>query len=226
MTLPSDVFRRRGSMGWMALGDLPLDLGAGGGILSARILDTTDLSRQPVAIMMGNEMPEGASDLLAELEILFDVEVRRVDTTQAEMDEIRRIWLEAGVLILLGGDPHAWKAWIGDQLFQGVPQEVLAEDCLLLALGPAAAALGTWWYDASEEPLARGLGWLLGAIVVLGEQDPGLLEAVRDQLEEQEGLHAVGLRPGSLLALGPAGEVESWGDRAPVLLLGRGWEWR
>ncbi|GEM_PF-858226 len=224
MILPSDVFRRRGSMGWMALGDLPLDLGAGGGSLSGRILETTDLSRPPVVLMMGNEMPERASDLLAELEILFDVEVGKVDITQTATDEIRRIWLEAGVLILLGGDPYAWKAWIGEQLFQGIPQEVLAEDCLLLTLGPPAAALGTWWYDASEERLARGLGWLLGAIVVLGEWDPGLLEAVRDHLEDQEGGYAVGLRPGALLALGPDGEVESWGDRAPVLLFGRGWE--
>jgi len=126
--------------------------------------------------------------------------------------------------VLLGGEAGEWVDWIGGHLFRGTPQEVIAEDSLLLAVGAAASALGTWWFDAREGKIARGLGWLMGAVVVLSEVDPGEIEPVLDWLEAQKGIYAMGLQPGAILAVGPGGELEVWGDQAPTVLLGRGWE--
>jgi hypothetical protein len=35
--------------------------------------------------------------------------------------------------------------------------------------------------------------------------------------------YALGLPPGAIVAIGPEGEAEVWGDIRPTLALGRGW---
>jgi len=74
--------------------------------------------------------------------------------------------------------------------------------------------------------LVPGLGWLPGAIVLLGETDPMECAEVRDGLGGPGKKYALGLPPGAILAIGPEGEAEVWGDVRPTLALGRGWSQR
>jgi len=49
------------------------------------------------------------------------------------------------------------------------------------------------------------------------------VRGVTELLAAEDHSYAVGLGEGSVLALGPRGEVEVWGEARPTVTLGRGW---
>ncbi len=94
---------------------------------------------------------------------------------------------------------------------------------MIVAIGPAAAAIGTWTVPTSEDDIVPGLKWLPGALILPGEPAPADLDKVRTLLEDQPKAYALGLREASLVAFGPEGQIEVWGDAQPRLILGSGW---
>jgi hypothetical protein len=85
-----------------------------------------------------------------------------------------------------------------------------------LAEGYGAAIFGTWaWLDG--EKTVSGVDWLKHALIIapLGQAAPvhAILKA------HPEGL-ALGIGAGSALALGPTGEIETWGKKQITITLG------
>lgn len=90
---------------------------------------------------------------------------------------------------------------------------------VVLAEGASAAALGAWLAAADGE-LIPGLGWLENALVLPGIVSAADSDVARVALLAQPQALAVGVSPGSGLALGPDGEVEIWGEGHITIVLG------
>jgi hypothetical protein len=216
---PGVVFRRVGGEGWIVLAE---DLPTFGGLqrnLADRLLERVDLSRPPVCLLAPEGDPDRMESFLDDLEAMLGTAAAVIELSEASQLD----WGETGLLVLAGGPAEAWV-----QTLATPPQEPSDLSCqgpegLLLAAGPSAAALGSWILDPNTGLLGPGLGWLPGAILVPGQDEPSEPEAVRSMLASQSLSYAVAMPPHAVLALGPAGQVEVWSESRPGLALGKGW---
>lgn len=128
-----------------------------------------------------------------------------------------------GVLILYGGTPQDWVVEARRFKSKAYSPDLPLID-LTIVIGGACAAIGEWklkW--PSPDDIDSGLGWLPRGIVTPGLSHPADLPAVRDLLANEVRSFAIGLPPGSSIALGPAGELEIWSEVKPGVILGKGW---
>lgn len=122
---------------------------------------------------------------------------------------------EAGILYLGGTQP-----WILTRSLQNTPAlaRILKgygtlQGLLIVGADGGAAALGAWIATAAPAaPTAPGLGFVRSAIIA--PQFTGAQEAValRAQLQQHPGFLGLGIPSGAALALGPQGQVETWGQ--------------
>jgi hypothetical protein len=224
MTDASMVFRRLGSMGWLALAGSPPQLNQAGVQISERLLEIADLSRPPLIFNPERSLRPDLKLFIDDLEILLGNEIQNVHPDELEEAELREQWLNAGIMIMGGGSQAYWRELIGMRLFQTEPQEILAEGALLFVFGACASLMGAWTFNQRLHELEQGLGWVMGSIVLPTNSDPAEISAVRNYLNDHEDIVALGLPDGALLALGPDDQVEVWTEKAPVLLLGKGWQ--
>ena len=224
MTDASAVFRRLGTMGWLALAGSPPTLNQSGAQIAERLLEVADLSRPPVLLSPEDHTSSELGAFLEDLEILLGVEIQVIDPLGLNDEELQSLWLNAGVMIMAGGTQDAWFELITTRLFKIKPQEILAEGTILFTFGVPAGLMGAWMLNPQLGELDNGLGWIMGGVVLPTNRDPAEIAAVRNHLEVHEGGFALGLPDGALLAFGPGEQVEVWTEKAPVLLLGRGWQ--
>jgi hypothetical protein len=221
MSAPASVLRRPGTMGWLIISPAQIELLAESPAVQ-RMLDLIDQSREVMVLeMAGGDIRE--DDFPIWMADLAGQPLRRIGAVPAETASIREAWLNAGVIFLQGGSQQAWREFVGVHLFQGYPDEILAEGSLLVAGGWSSGVLGTWMLEARGGDLTPGLGWLEGGLILPFESEPAAEAAVLELLEGSTPAYALGLPPGSTLAMGPAGEIEVWGAVPPSILLGRGW---
>jgi hypothetical protein len=90
---------------------------------------------------------------------------------------------------------------------------------VVLAEGKAASVFGAWVLLESDE-LTSGFEWLENGLVVPGITSISESAIAQTVLIRQPGAIAVGIGEGSALALGPDGEVETWGKRQVTVALG------
>jgi hypothetical protein len=213
------VFRRLAGEGWIVLS---ASLAAPGGAqrdLGDRILERLDLSLEPLLATAPQASEPAVADYVEEVEAWLDRPVRRVEVQHLTQED----WSRLGLLTLTGGPVAAWLEGLGGVEVRATPLAALGEGSLLCAAGEAAQALGTWVSSCPSGPLSPGLGWLPGAIILPGETDPMECPEIREALSGPGRKYALGLPPGAILAIGPEGEAEVWGDVRPTLALGRGW---
>lgn len=182
------------------------------------MLEHTDLS-QPCTLLVSGTPTRDQDQFLEDVDVLLDsyVQVRPLETIPPALD------LGSGLLALLGGDSRAWlRAFEAKRLDESV-LTALSEGGVVLAAPGASSCLGSWILPSGGEEVAPGLGWLPGAVVLPGQEDPIDEERVRLLLKSQDRAYALGLPTSSILALGPQGQVEVWGETAPKLALGTGW---
>jgi hypothetical protein len=221
MSSPGTVLQRPGSMGWMVLNSGQLEFEVGRTIVQ-RLLELIDQERNLLLLEM--ELPSlKAIDFPQSMAELTGQDLLRMVAAASNADPIRQAWLNAGLIFAVGGSLQSWKEFIGIHLFQGYPEEVLADGSILVMSGSSAGALGTWMFDESNDGLLPGLGWLEGGLILPGVSEPAANPAVFELLEDSTPAYALGLPGESILALGPVGEVEVWSSPPPVILLGRGW---
>lgn len=219
--MAAKILQRPGTMGWLVIsaGEPDPSLIP---TLPERLLERIDPGRGVLSLEMGTGLPEG-DDLAAQVAQFLGQSCTRLVLEPNQIETIQQAWLEAGLIFTRGGIEPEWRDWIDNFIFQGYPEEILAEGSMFFAAGPCAAALGSWigsgW--GVTEP---GLGWLEGGIILPGVEQPVDIPFVVDLLEGEEPLYALGLGIGAVLALGPREEREVWGDRAPVIVLGRSWQ--
>ncbi|PJF41146.1 MAG: hypothetical protein D6737_14820 [Chloroflexi bacterium] len=97
-------------------------------------------------------------------------------------------------------------------------QNAFERGAVILAEGIASMLFGTW--VALDETVLDGFEWLQSAAIMARTQAVGDLTQIRDLLIEQPAAIAVGVGGGSALALGPDGQLETWGQREITITLG------
>jgi hypothetical protein len=214
-----DIFQRETEAGWVIVSSDVPRLGGPYSDLPERLLSKMDLSRLCVCVAAGEILTPDLDAFLEDIEILLGTPVslwRLEEEPPAEM-------AGAGLLILVGGIVEEWTAGLDNTLMGELVLQSLNQGGVIFAIGSAAAAMGTWAFPTIEDDIAPALQWLPGALILPGEASPSDLDNVRQLLEDQPKAYALGLSEASLVAFGPAGEIEVWGEAQPRLILGSGW---
>ena len=219
MTDSRRIFQRPRGEGWLVLVDKPPSLGGVYSSLADSLLSNADLSFQPLCIVGDEGKHPQLMEFITDLKLLIGIEVA------VERLEDAREWdsLDAGIVILAGGKAENWVRALGETQLGVLILEGFHNDLLLVSIGAAAAALGSWIVDESHDAPLPGLNWLVGSIVIPWAVDPAESEAVRSILADPTPIYAIGLAGGRMISLGPKGEIELWGSESPNIVLGSGW---
>jgi hypothetical protein len=149
---------------------------------------------------------EALYDLGAPTGYLVDILTEDDDTLRAELKD-------AGLIVLGDGanNKNLRNALPGSAL--DAMLEAYEQGAVILAIGQGAAVLGS--------TLAGGLNWVEGAIISMDYDLDGAASKMRAQLDQYPDAYGIGIANGSALALGPAGEIETWGNGKVTIALGR-----
>jgi len=138
-----------------------------------------------------------------------------------EDDETIRARLAEAAVIVIPGDfdlPTLRSALLG----AGVAGLLAAFEggALILAEGQAAALFGAA-VEFQDGSVAEGFNWVEDSLILPGVRSVSQSALARDYLGSRRVRIAVGIGDGSALALGPTGEVETWGQRQVTIALGQ-----
>lgn len=214
------VFQRDTHTGWLILSAEVPTLGHDYPELAEHIVQRMNLARPAASLLLGPIPPSGWLELLEGLEALFGHPVVPVSPDQPPPAEL----VNAGLVLLGGGDELAWMDALQGTRLEELILRALRDGALILAAGPVSGILGTWAILPGQDDPQPALNWLPGAIVLPEGGDPSDREEVQELLATGPQGYALGLQPLSVVALGPAGEIEVWGETKPVLVLGQGWQ--
>jgi hypothetical protein len=119
---------------------------------------------------------------------------------------------EAGLLFLSGSDPRPFI-----KTFQGTPALgkiveafTTLQGLVIVGAGGGAAALGAYLLTENASPI-QGLAFLPNVIIAPYFERANAATTLRSQLRHFPGLLGLGVPAGTALALGPQGQVETWG---------------
>lgn len=223
MSEASELFKRPGSESWLILsGDTP-SLGGATPRLGEHLLEHSDLSWPPAFLLLEQRSPDPINQFMTDMETLIGVEARVLMLEDEVPMEVAQVSQAARLLIMADGDAQGWRAAMDPNVLGLDGESLLSQGRVVLAIGAAAAALGSWMYVDSSNTIEPGLGWLQGAVIMPRVMDPAEVELVRHHLRATPKAYAVGLPSSVLLALGPEGQIEVWSERSPVIALSSGW---
>jgi predicted LPLAT superfamily acyltransferase len=137
-----------------------------------------------------------------------------------EDDPVIQSKLAEASMIVIGGDSsvsNVRSALLGAAI-AGI-QQAFENGAVVLAEGAAAMTFGAWLMQADGK-VNTGFGWLSSGLIVPGINSVSESPITRIVLAAQPTALAVGIGAGSALALGPDGEVETWGERQVSIALG------
>lgn len=219
MNTSEEVLRHGGQSGWLVLASQVPRLGGETPELAERLLERMDLSRPPVCLTAAETPPEGLELLLEEFEALLGVRPAVLPAGLEPPAELAQV----GLILLTGGTTAGWVQALDDTLLGEVVLQALQGGSVIFAAGPSAGAVGSWSISPGQQHAESGLSWVAGAVVLPHEDEPGERESVRELLRDNPKAYALGLAPHTLVALGPEGEIEVWGESQPTIILGQGW---
>lgn len=207
----NSVLRWPDGRGWVVLSGGPSDAvrahalsvaAADGGVAYVALRDAT------AAEMLMLDM----DDLGAPAGYLVNMQT---DTETALFDRLA----EASVIVIGNlTDAETWCAVLTGAAAAGI-YAAYEHGAVILAEGTGAAALGGW-IMTDEGDITPGLGWLENALIFPGLTSAGQSERARYALTAQPAALAVGVGSDSALALGPDGQVETWGQQHVTIALG------
>jgi hypothetical protein len=161
-----------------------------------------------------------AEKALADMEDLGASAGYLVDVLAEDDTAIRQKLAEAGVIVIPDGvDALDARDALMGAAASGI-RDAFANGAVVLAEGGGAAVFGAWVLLDSRKT-AAGLNWLESALVLPGVTSVSASDEAQMVLSIQPAAIAVGIGPGSALALGPDGEVETWGNKQVTIALGR-----
>lgn len=171
-------------------------------------------------IVWGGVQSQQAENLLNDLEDLGAPTGYLVDITVEDDTTIQTQLAEAGIIILSGASGlEAMRSGLLGAAVAGIEQ-ALQRGALVLAEGSTASLAGRWMMTESGE-IKSGLDWLKDAVVLPNIIDAAEARSSRTVLDLEPSAIAIAIGAGSALALGPNGEVETWGSRQVAIALGR-----
>lgn len=129
---------------------------------------------------------------------------------------------EAGIIYIGDGQVLPLVRALSESLaLQGMAESFLRGG-LIVGVGAGAMALGTWTVGQEEgAPLEPGLGWLQDAVVVPQFVGAAEMPSLQAALRQVPGVVGLGIPQGTALALGPAGQVETWGAGEITVVVAR-----
>lgn len=147
----------------------------------------------------------------------------------AEEEENRHLLADAGLLFIGDGDPFLLaRTLAGTAALRGMA-EAFVRGALVVGLGAGAAPLGEQviFPEISAErhpaePISiPGWGWVQGTVIVPHFHGATHSPRLRALLHTWPGLLGIGIPEGTALALGPNGEVETWGSGEITIVVAR-----
>jgi hypothetical protein len=220
LTHAEDVLHHESDAGWVVLASQVPRLGGETPALAEHLVERMDVSRPAACLVSPDGEPAGLDLFLEEIEVLLQLQPALLDASLEPPAELAN----ASLIMLVGGSNQEWIERLDQTLLGDLLLQALADGAILLAVGPAAGATGTWSLSDDGESLLDGLGWVVGAVVVADGSTPAGHEPIRMLLGERPRSYALGLGQHTLVALGPHGEIEVWGDYQPTVILGKGWD--
>lgn len=213
----AQIFRWRAGSGWIVL--------SGGGSwdsddnfnIESHMLNHTH-SAGPMAYIWAASDLETADRHMDALNELGARTGYLVDVMTESDDALTSQLSEAGVIILGDGPrPLELREGLIGPAMAGI-EEAFRRGATLYAPGNSAALFGAHILGTGE--LFPGFGWLSNAIIV-PYYDHERAQDLRAGLLAHPENYGAGLNEGAGLALGPAGQVEVWGNRAVTISLGQ-----
>lgn len=137
-----------------------------------------------------------------------------------EDDSVIQSKLAEASMIVIGGDPsvtNVRSALLGAGI-AGI-QEAFENGAVVLAEGLAAMAFGAWLLQ-DDGQINSGVGWLSSGLIVPGIASVSESPVTRIVMAAQPSAIAIGIGAESALALGPDGEVQTWGEQQVSIALG------
>ena len=129
---------------------------------------------------------------------------------------IRDQLTQAGMIVIEGGDSALEiRGALRGAALEGM-QAAYENGALILLEGAGAAAFAGWLIE--DDVVETGLEWLIGALVLIGVRNAA--PYAKPVLDVQPTAIAVAIMPESALALGPDGEIETWGLGEVTVALG------
>jgi hypothetical protein len=198
------VFHWRDGRGWLIFS------GGGDDDIRAQALGRDDADGGVACVSLSgdsDELLDDISDLGAPSGFIVDLFGEDDQSLQDKLSQ-------AGMVIITGGSsPQDARSAL-----QGVALEAIdaayRNGAIILLEDMSAMAFGAWIIG---DEIEQGLGWLEGAVLT------GVNNAATYAIpvfETQPSAIAVAIMQGSALALGPDGQIESWGQREVTIALG------
>lgn len=200
--------------GWLVLAGATSDSET----IRARVLGTASADGA-VAVVATRGINAETEQILADVEDLGAQSGYLVDVVSEDDEATRQKLADAGVVIIGMDDSAAnVRSVLMGAAIEGI-QTAFENGAVVLAEGPAAMVLGTW-IVADDGDIVTGLEWVQGAVIVPGVESVAESYAAREVMALQPAAIAVGIQAGSALALGPDGQVETWGEQQVTIALG------
>lgn len=155
-------------------------------------------------------------DLLDDLADLGAPPAYLVDVFGEDDLTIRDQLAQAGMIVVEDGvSAFEIRGALRGAALEGM-QAAFENGALILLEGASAAAFAAWVLESGT--VETGLEWLIGAVVLIGVRNAA--PDAKPVLDTQPTAIAVAIMPGSALALGPDGEIETWGSGEVTVALG------
>jgi hypothetical protein len=211
----NNVLRWLDGRGWLVL--------AGGGDnlsdIRADALSRAAADGGIAYVTLGNQSVE-AENVLADMEDLGAPSGYFVDILSEDDETVQAKLADAGIIVIDGSATlDDLRSSLIGAANDGI-QIAFQNGAVVLAEGRAAVVFGAWILLELGE-LTSGLEWLENSLIVPGITSASQSSEVQEVLLLQPGAIAIGIGEGSALALGPDGEVETWGERQVTVALGK-----
>lgn len=217
----SSIFRWKDGEGWLVL--------SGNGDFNAGETEAIDMRMLNRSAADGPLVYIGAAHDTATTEDYLDYlgelggrSGYPVDVIAEDDNTLEEKVSEAGIIVI-GSGPDQERLWNG---LQGATISAIrtayANGALVMGRGIGAQPFGRWQLGGVLVH-KTGFGWLENAAILalpLGETESRALQAL---LEESPFAYGLGIGTASALALGPAGQVEIWGQNQITISLGQGY---
>ena len=211
----NNVLRWLDGRGWLVLsggGDAPSEI-------RATALGRVSADGGVAYVSLGSQAGLGEK-ALADMEDLGAPPGYLVDVMTEDDQTIQTRLAEAGMVVIEGdASVDDLRSSLIGAAVDGI-QTAYQNGAVVLAEGRAASVFGAWVLTEADE-LTSGFEWLENALVIPGITSVSESDVAKNVLARQSAAIAVGIGENSALALGPDGEVETWGERQVTIALGK-----
>ena len=203
-------FSWRSGEGWLVLsgGAHPMSE------IRAMALSRCNSGADIACITQADEVGDAVMDDLAELGAPTGY---HIDLAEPDNNLIYEQITSAGLIVIAAHCADSLRSALRQTAVHAL-KHAFSSGTLLLCEGAAASLFGEQRWSAADGVM-RGLNFVSGAVIVPAGADSGdhVARLVQNALPE---LAVIGLASGSALALGPGGQLETWGSHDVTVRLG------